>query len=498
MKVAGYIRASSNKEKQKESPENQKEIIQNFIKENEYDLHSHYIDVQTGTTDRRDGLKQMIEDAENKQFDVIVAKELSRLGRNVELLYKLIRMTINQGIRVITLDGKVDTNDPAKQAMFGLYAWIYESESQRIGDRIKSVFHVKQKQGLYLGSRPPYGYQLVNRKLVIKEDEASIVADIFNKYLSGMNRCTIARYLNEKGIATHYQGSSKVKTYWSQNVVRGMLENPSYVGDMVQNKRTSISVTMKKFKVNEKKDWIVVPNVHEPIVTREVYEHVNKILESEVKKGRGKLKATTHLFTNYVYCADCGKSMWHHQRGGRRARYICGSYGKHGNIACTIHSILEDKLSEMVLEDMRTRSQQLDSSSYEAELEKKTATARKKTLARLKWLESQIQKQMILKQNALEKFICDAISKEAYDSFIEKLQEKINQLEQEKAELTKNKQPASEIDRKNLKKKLDGFLKLNELTREMLSWFVERIEITETKEVRVKYKYKELEGIFTT
>jgi site-specific DNA recombinase len=134
MKVAGYIRVSTNKEGQKESPENQKRLILNFLEENQYDLYDFYTDVETGTTDNREGLKKLIRDAENKQFDIIVAKELSRLGGNVELLYQLKRIAETKGVRLITLDGRVDTQDLSKQTMFGLYAWVYESESQRISD----------------------------------------------------------------------------------------------------------------------------------------------------------------------------------------------------------------------------------------------------------------------------------------------------------------------------------------------------------------------------
>ena len=147
MRVAGYIRVSTNHEGQKESPENQKQLVLNYITDNNFDLYDFYTDIQTGTTDNREGLKKLISDAENKEFDVIVAKELSRLGRNVELLYQLKRIAETKGVRLITLDGKVDTQDFSKQAMFGLYAWIYESESQRISERIKSVYQMKYKSG---------------------------------------------------------------------------------------------------------------------------------------------------------------------------------------------------------------------------------------------------------------------------------------------------------------------------------------------------------------
>ena len=155
MKAVGYIRVSTGSDGQKESPENQRQLIANYLMEHGYDLAEFYIDIKTGTTDKRDGLKQLVKDAENGQFDVIVTKELSRLGRNVELLYSLKRLAETKGIRIITLDGQVDTADPTKSQMFGLYAWIYEGESQRSSDRIKSVFTMKQKQGKYLGTWAP-------------------------------------------------------------------------------------------------------------------------------------------------------------------------------------------------------------------------------------------------------------------------------------------------------------------------------------------------------
>ncbi|WP_255238354.1 recombinase family protein [Bacillus sp. 7705b] len=102
MKVAGYIRVSTNNVGQKESPENQKLMILNYMSENNFDLYDFYTDIQTGTTDNREGLKKLIKDAESKQFDLIVAKELSRLGRNVELLYQLKRVAETKGVRLIT------------------------------------------------------------------------------------------------------------------------------------------------------------------------------------------------------------------------------------------------------------------------------------------------------------------------------------------------------------------------------------------------------------
>ncbi len=135
--------------------------------------------------------------------------------------------------------------------MFGLYAWIYESESQRISDRIKSVFHMKHKSGKFIGSIPPYGYKVSKGQLVPKDDgTVKIVRDIFGKYLDGWGHDKIARYLSKKGVSTPSQvaGKRNAGLYWHGSSVKQLLQNPHYIGDLVQGRETSMSVTNKKRK----------------------------------------------------------------------------------------------------------------------------------------------------------------------------------------------------------------------------------------------------------
>lgn len=145
MRVAAYIRVSTDREEQKDSRENQREQIRQFVKDRKYDFHKFYVDIKSGTTAKRKGLEELIDDANNGLFDVIICKELSRLARNGELTYKLKRIAESNGIHIITMDGRIDTTDPTKQNLFGLYAFLYEDESQRTSDRIKAVFKTKAK-----------------------------------------------------------------------------------------------------------------------------------------------------------------------------------------------------------------------------------------------------------------------------------------------------------------------------------------------------------------
>ncbi|PGT88760.1 recombinase family protein [Bacillus sp. AFS040349] len=496
MKIAGYIRVSTNNEGQKESPENQRHMILDYITENQHDLYDFYTDIQTGTTDNREGLKRLIQDAENREFDVIVAKELSRLGRNVELLYQLKRVADTKGVRLITLDGKVDTQDYSKQAMFGLYAWIYESESQRISDRIKSVYRMKYKSGKFMGSIAPYGYILHKNKLLLRDDyTVDIVRDIFDKYLEGWGHDKIARYLTNRDIPTPSKLIEKANAglYWQGSTVKKILKNPHYVGDLVQGRETTMNVTNKTRKVNDQSEWITISDAHEPIISRDMFEQVQKLLVQKAKRGRGGTRKKKHLFTNIAYCSECGNGMWY--RANRKG-YICGTYAKHGNKACTNHAVKELELTEIILDDLKNMSNSLDHPNLENKIEKKVKATAKKNESRLESIEKQVQKQVELKRNALQKFISEDISKQDYDDFVSMVQEKLQQLELEKIEIKKEMAESQETSKISaIIEQLKGFLQFNKLTSEMLLRFVDKIEVTENKDVKIYYKFAQVEGL---
>lgn len=135
-----------------------------------------------------------------------------------------------------------------------------------------------------------------------------IVRDIFDKYLEGWGHGKVARYLTKNDISTPLQvvGKANAGLYWQGNTVKGILQNPHYIGDFVQGRETSMNVTNKTRKVNAKEDWVIVPNTHQPIISRDVFEQVQKMLEQKAIRGRGRTKAKKHLFTNVAYCSECG------------------------------------------------------------------------------------------------------------------------------------------------------------------------------------------------
>lgn len=496
MKVAGYIRVSTDSEGQKESPKNQEQLILDFLKEGQHDLFDFYIDIQTGTNDNREGLKNLIADAENNKFDVIVAKELSRLGRNVGLLYQLKKIAETKGIRIITLDGRVDTQDASKQAMFGLYAWMYENESQRTSERIKSVFRMKYKNGKFLGSHAPYGYTVHDGKLIMRDDyTVDVVRDIYSKYLEGWGHDKIARYLSNKQLPTPSTllGKSNASLYWQGTSVKKILQNPHYVGDLVQGRETTLNVTNKKRVFVNEEDWIIVSNTHEAIISRELFEEAKQLLQAKARKGRGRTKAPKHLFTNLAYCSDCGQSMWYKSN---RLGYICGTYARHGNIACTNHAIKEQSLTEVILSDLKAMHDKLNLPDLDAKVKQRINANEKKATKQLQAIEKQIQRQMDIKKNALQKFVSDDITKDDYDDLVTDVQNTLQHLETEKRELKKMMAESYSASRLSaIKGQLEKAVTFDTLTTEMLLRFIEKIEVKEDKGIKIYYKFAMVEGL---
>lgn len=138
MRCAVYIRVSTDKEEQKQSLENQKNMFYQIIEDRDWEVYKFYVDVESGTTDKRENLQCLIEDAEQRKFDVILAKELSRLARNGGLSYRIRDIAEQNRIHIITSDGAINTLE-GNANMFGLYAWMYEQESQRTSTRIKAA-----------------------------------------------------------------------------------------------------------------------------------------------------------------------------------------------------------------------------------------------------------------------------------------------------------------------------------------------------------------------
>jgi hypothetical protein len=373
--------------------------------------------------------------------------------------------------------------------MFGLYAWLYEQESQRISDRIKAVFKTKYKNGEYLSSVPPYGYEKTpERKLAVRKDDTpDIVKDIFDKFLNDWGYDKIARYLSNEGYKTPAQivGKKNAGLYWHGSTVKKILKNPVYTGDLVQNRETSISVVNKKRRQVPKEEQIVVKDCHEAIIDRATFERVQQIITLREAKGRGKIKNKKHLFTNFLFCADCGTGLWYKQV---RDSYLCGRYYKHGKKACSNHEIKESELKAIILNDLRTFANDLTKDKIKSLAQKKAESIFNVSKKKLRQVDNEISKITMYKDKWLDYLAEGVISKEDYKDKVEKANKELQSLGVKKKELESQIIEIPNVD-DSISQIIEEVISFNDLNREMLAKLVDRIEVNENGELVIFYKF---------
>lgn len=426
MRCAIYVRVSTNKEEQKTSLENQRALFLQYVSEKGWSIFDFYVEIQTGTKSKRPELQRLIADAKAKKFDMIMAKELSRLARNGRLSYEIRDIVLLNNIHIITLDNAINTIE-GNIDNFGLFAWLYEQESQRTSNRLKSTFLLNAQQGKFKGSIPPLGYRAENGKLFVRNDATpDIVRRIFRNFLKGKGYDAIARELNDEGIPTPSQiaGKAKASDMWQGSGVRLILTNQNYVGDLVQGKSTTKSVTIDTRNYKKTEDFIVVENQHEAIISRSEFTAVQQLILSRYRK---RPQPEVHLFTNTAYCADCGRGM-HFKKNCKG--YMCGNYNKHGAKKCSDHLVREADLKHSILEDVRMLASNLNDVTVYKKLENELNKINLRAEKQLATLENEITKQNTRKRVARDKNLDGKWTDEEYHDYVSEINQELLNLKQ--------------------------------------------------------------------
>ena len=286
--VGLYIRLSredDDKTEMSESITNQKSLLLQYVKENNLRVYDIYIDDgYSGTNFDRPDFNRLLNDIELGKINMVITKDMSRLGRDYIGTGNLIEKYFPEhNVRYIAVTDNIDTfldssnNDiaPFKAIMNDMYA-------KDISKKIKSSLKAKMKEGKWVGGRCPFGYnQDKNDKnhLVINKEQADIVKRIFNMCLEGLSFYKIAKKLTNEKVKTpaEYYNFEWKSHYnlrygeWHSKTIRDILTNRMYIGDLVQNKRSKVNYKVKKIVKNNTNDYIIVENTHEAIIDREIF-----------------------------------------------------------------------------------------------------------------------------------------------------------------------------------------------------------------------------------
>ena len=502
---------------------NQKKYLEGYAAQHSFSNIVHYTDDGwSGGNFDRPGFQRMIADIEKGRINLVITKDLSRLGRNYIMCGQYTEIYFpERHVRYIALNDGVDTlNQTSSMDITPFKHILNDMYAKDISTKIKSTLHTKARRGEYLGALDPYGYLRHpddKHKLIINEETAPVVRRMFEMCAAGIGARSIATTLNNEGILSPKEytrfrkhnperdGEFERRHFWTRTYVHFMLQNEIYVGSMVQGRQYTPSYRSKKREPIPKEDWVVVPDMHEPIISRELFDEAQKRLIA--RKKTIKAKDEPALFAGLFYCEACGTSMKLGVSQQKYFYYMCGRSQAIGTVACSSHYINRDTLYQVVQEDIQ-RNARLFSEDTEkaaqklmelkcADQQKQTATMKrdlasaKKRLADLDMkLKRTYEDNMSgkLPDHIFTMFIAD------YDT--ERATLKANIAEMEKA-LEKVRDTKADIDRfAALIRKYTSFEKLD---RFMLHELIDRITIYETpgmgrcrkgKEKRITIYYK--------
>lgn len=342
----------------------QKEMLLRYAKEQGVNVYNIYTDDgYSGTDFNRPAFLQMKKDIEAGMVNMVITKDLSRLGRDYIINGELIENYFpKHKIRYIAITDAYDSNDeyndiaPFKNVVNELYA-------RDISKKIRSALITKMKEGKYVGSFPPFGYKKDpnnKNRLIINTDCAFIVEEIFRLAKAGKRPKDIAEHLNLNGVPTPSEFRMKQHPYhefsdhktvnggWTSAGIQKILKNECYIGNTVQHKTTKLSFKSHITLDNKKEDWIVVDNTHEAIIDRRDFEIVQTLMYSRRNPPKSGFKS---IFSGIAKCADCGSNMSATGTRKKESTYnlVCGKYKLWGSKACSNHFVDYDELYALVL-----------------------------------------------------------------------------------------------------------------------------------------------------
>ena len=312
------------------SIQNQKSMLLQYALAQGWEVYSLYSDDDyTGSDRNRPEFQRLLRDAEQRKFDIVLCKTQSRFTRELELVEKYIHGLFPVwGIRFVSIVDNADTANKGNKKSRQINGLVNEWYLEDMSENIRSVLTNRRQNGFHIGAFALYGYKKdPERKgrLIIDEEAAAIVREVFTLFSQGHGKTAIARTLNDRGVPnpTEYkrlhglryrQPGQKNSTLWKYCTISDLLVNEIYIGNMVQGRYGSVSYKSKQNRPRPKSRWYRVEGTHEAIIDRGLWERVQAMIAQRAKPFE---TGNIGLFARKVRCAGCGYAMRSSQNRGR-------------------------------------------------------------------------------------------------------------------------------------------------------------------------------------
>lgn len=385
MKAAIYCRLSEedrNKRTENDdsiSIQNQKTMLLQYAMQQEWEVYRIYSDDDyTGADRNRPEFNRLLADAKERRFDIILCKTQSRFTRELELVEKYIHGLFPLwGIRFVSVVDHADTDNRGNKKSRQINGLVNEWYLEDMSENIKSVLTSRRKNGFHIGSFALYGYRKdPERKghLLVDEEAAQVVREVFTLFSRGYGKTAIARILNDRGIPNpaeykrqkgmrYRQPEIKQSTLWKYSAISSMLTNEIYIGNMVQGKYGSASYKTKKNIPRPQSEWYTVEGTHEPVISRELWDAVR---QKNAERTKPFKSGRPGLFAGKARCANCGYTLRSSKKGEKR--YLQCPNRHVAKDSCEGAFISVERLERMVREELnRLLTEYLDEDLLKAE-----------------------------------------------------------------------------------------------------------------------------------
>lgn len=435
----------------------------------------------------------MINDIEQDKINMVVTKDLSRLGRDYIGTGEYIEKWFpEKNIRYVSVNDGIDTfeNNNGNNDIAPFKSILNDMYSKDLSKKIRTALHTMQKQGKWVGGKIPLGYmQDIENKnhLIICEEEAKIVRTIFDMAKAGKQIGVIRDYLNNSKIPTVSNLRYNKFTFWSNKTIKNILGHEIYTGVTIQNKRSRISYKNRKVRENPKEQWYIVENTHEPIIDKKTFNSVqNMVIVQRYERCKKKNNA---LLDGLLFCYECKHKIGikKNSRSGKLFT-ICNNYRKNSKLKiCTCHGFNYEYIEEKVLRYIRELFYNINCEKIEFDVKNAGTVHNYKTV-----LEN-IKKDIELINVNIDKMYMDKldnkITEEIYNRVLKKYNEQIEKKEEQYERMRQDKKELENNNKNNIAREIEKLLTLREPTPEFMKVIINKIEIHQDKQIDIYFNF---------
>ncbi len=471
-----------------------------------------YDDGYSGTNYDRPGFRSVLEKVQSGSINCVIVKDLSRLGREYIETGKYLEMIFPSfGVRFIAINDDVDSDHSTAgdDIIIPIKNIMNESYCRELSKKLRNQFRIQRGNGEFLGAFASYGYCKSpndKHKLVIDEYAAEVVRGIFSMKIKGCSQNIIADFLNREKVLppaeykkslgmkykTGFQASTQAK--WSAVTINRILNNPIYIGTLVQGKRGTPNYKIKKMRVRNENDWVVVENNHPAIIDPLMFSIVQKMMERDTR--RPPKEDVLLPLAGVLFCPDCGRTLQRRTvtKGEQKyCYYVCATY-KDGK-GCSSHSFEQKKLEETVLHAVTGQIQmivELNQLVQDIGLHRIDQIRLGRVDVMIAQKEQDLERDKEFRMRLYEALNEDLIDRDEYNKMrmkytrqIEDTEKAINKLQLQRTEISSNHSTDNNWIMQFIK-----FQGITELTREVVVTLIDHIYVYVYKRIRIEFNYR--------